>query len=64
MVGKESWVNRVQEGIGTRHVETLRGVEIVDILDEIPAALYERGQLIFIGLLVRQRPEVPSGFER
>ena len=63
MVSEESRVNRVKEGVGAWHVETLRGLEIVDILDEIPAALHERGDLILGIPFVGQRLEVPSGFQ-
>ena len=40
-ISKENRINGVKEGVGTRHVEALGGMEVVDALDEGPALCYE-----------------------
>ena len=42
MIGEEDGFDRVKERCHTRHVEALRGVEVVDIPSERPATFCER----------------------
>ena len=41
-ISEQEWVDIVEEGFCSGHVETLRGMEVVDARDESPAGYCER----------------------